>query len=95
MAERDIPLHVFHFDCFWMKAYEWCSFDWDKQSFPDPEGLIARMKQKGLKTCVWINPYIGQKSPLFQEGRDKGYIPQTPQRRRMAVEQVAGRHGAD
>ncbi|MCL0329268.1 TIM-barrel domain-containing protein, partial [Escherichia coli] len=21
MAERHLPLHVFHFDCFWMKAF--------------------------------------------------------------------------
>ncbi|MFP1497115.1 TIM-barrel domain-containing protein [Escherichia coli] len=21
MAERNLPLHVFHFDCFWMKAF--------------------------------------------------------------------------
>ncbi|HPJ02770.1 MAG TPA: alpha-xylosidase [Candidatus Limiplasma sp.] len=78
MAQRDIPLHVFHFDCFWMKAYEWCNFAWDKQGFPDPEGLIRRLHGKGLKTCVWINPYIGQKSPLFQEGRDRGYFLKRP-----------------
>ena len=29
MAERDIPLQVFHFDCFWMKGFEWCNFEWD------------------------------------------------------------------
>ncbi|MFH1880912.1 MAG: alpha-xylosidase [Bacillota bacterium] len=74
MAERGIPLRVFHFDCFWMKAYEWCNFEWDGAGFPDPRGLIARLKARGLKTCVWINPYIGQKSPLFKEGRDRGYF---------------------
>ena len=25
MADRDIPLHVFHFDCYGMEAYEWCN----------------------------------------------------------------------
>lgn len=30
MAERDLPLHVFHFDCFWMKAFQWCDFEWDR-----------------------------------------------------------------
>ncbi|MBN1777028.1 MAG: alpha-xylosidase [Clostridiales bacterium] len=74
MAKRDIPLRVFHFDCFWMKPYEWCNFAWDRASFPDPEGMIRRLKARGLKTCVWINPYIGQKSPLFTEGRGKGYF---------------------
>ena len=26
MAERNIPLEVFHFDCFWMKEFCWCDF---------------------------------------------------------------------
>ena len=74
MLNRDIPLSVFHFDCFWMKEYEWCNFEWDKKVFPDPKGLIAGIKKKGLKVCVWINPYIGQKSPLFKEGMENGYF---------------------
>ncbi|MCL1883005.1 MAG: alpha-xylosidase [Defluviitaleaceae bacterium] len=74
MAERNIPLSVFHFDCFWMKEYQWCNFAWDTDSFPDPEGMLKRLKAKGLKICLWINPYIGQRSPLFAEGAEKGYF---------------------
>lgn len=77
MSERDLPLHVFHFDCFWMKEYEWCGFEWDKDVFPDPEGMIKRLKDKGLKICVWINPYIAQKSDMFKEGMDNGYFVMT------------------
>ncbi|WP_353613754.1 alpha-xylosidase [Mangrovibacter phragmitis] len=78
MAERQLPLHVFHFDCFWMKAFQWCDFEWDPATFPDPEGMLARLKARGLKICVWINPYIGQKSPLFAEGKEKGYLLKRP-----------------
>lgn len=74
MADRDIPLHVFHFDCYWMKAYEWCNFIWDPKTFPDPKGMLKRYHDRGLKICVWINPYIGQKSPLFKEGMEHGYL---------------------
>ena len=75
MAERDIPLQVFHFDCFWMKGLEWCNFEWDTEQFPDPEGLLKRLHEtKGLKTCVWINPYVGQRSRLFDEGMEHGYF---------------------
>ena len=74
MADRDIPLHVFHFDCYWMEAYEWCNFVWDPKTFPDPKGMLKRYHDRGLKICVWINPYIGQKSPLFQEGMKHGYL---------------------
>ena len=74
MAQREIPLHVFHFDCFWMKGFEWCNFEWDKEMFPDPKGMLCRLHQKGLKICVWINPYIAQQSPLFKEGMEKGFL---------------------
>ncbi|MDF2988962.1 MAG: alpha-xylosidase YicI, partial [Eubacterium sp.] len=74
MAERDIPLRVFHFDCFWMKEYEWCNFEWDKEVFPDPKNMLKRLKEKGLKICVWINPYIAQKSKLFDEAAEHGYL---------------------
>jgi alpha-D-xyloside xylohydrolase len=77
MAERDIPLSVFHFDCFWMKEYQWCDFEWDKDMFPDPEGMLRRLKDKGLKICAWINPYIAEKSHLFDEGMDNGYLVKT------------------
>lgn len=74
MADRDIPLHVFHFDCYWMDAYEWCNFKWDPKTFPDPESMLKRYHDRGLHICVWINPYIGQKSPLFREGMEHGYL---------------------
>lgn len=75
MAERDIPLQVFHFDCFWMKGFEWCNFEWDKSQFPDPPAMLKRLHEnKNLKTCVWINPYVGQRSRLFDEGVKGGYF---------------------
>ena len=74
MAEHAIPLSVFHFDCFWMRERHWCDFEWDRKAFPDPEGMLRRLKQRGLKICVWINPYISQLSKLFAEGSDHGYL---------------------
>lgn len=78
MAERDIPLSVFHFDCFWMKEFEWCNFEWDKDAFPEPKAMLKRLKEKGLKICVWINPYIAEKSKLFEEAAEKGYLLKKP-----------------
>jgi alpha-D-xyloside xylohydrolase len=74
MRERQLPLHVFHFDCFWMRAFHWCDFEWNPETFPDPEGMLRRLKDKGLHICVWINPYIAQPSPLFAEGMEQGYL---------------------
>lgn len=74
MQRREIPLDVFHFDCFWMKEFEWCSFEWDKRMFPDPKAMIDRLRAKGLRICVWINPYVGQRAPVFNELCKKGFF---------------------
>ncbi len=78
MRERDLPLHVFHFDCFWMREFAWCDFAWDARTFPDPRGQLQRLHEKGLKVSVWINPYIGQMSRLFREGAENGYFLKKP-----------------
>lgn len=78
MAERDLPLGVFHFDCFWMREYQWTDFRWDPEVFPDPEGMLRRLRERGLKVSVWINPYIAQKSPLFAEAATEGYLVRRP-----------------
>ncbi len=78
MADRDLPLHVFHFDCFWMKEFHWCDFLWDERTFPNPEAMLRRLKERGLRICVWINPYIAQRSRLFAEGAMHGYLLKRP-----------------
>lgn len=78
MRERNIPLHVFHFDCFWMKEYHWVDFQWDERVFPNPTEMLKRLKERGLKICVWINPYVAQRSRLFEEGKEKGYLLKKP-----------------
>ena len=44
MSDSKIPVEVFHFDCFWLRAFHWCDFIWDPESFPDPAGQIKRKK---------------------------------------------------
>ena len=74
MRERGIPLSVFHFDCCWMREFHWTDFTWDSRVFPNPAGMLKRIHERGVRVCVWINPYIGQASKLFREGMDKGYF---------------------
>ncbi|HTR94309.1 MAG TPA: alpha-xylosidase [Trebonia sp.] len=74
MAERGLPLSVFHFDTFWMREFHWCDFEWNPSVFPDPAAMLARLKARDLRICLWINPYIAQQSALFEEGKARGYL---------------------
>ncbi|PPG38263.1 alpha-xylosidase [Pseudoclavibacter sp. RFBA6] len=78
MAERELPLSVFHFDCFWMREFNWSDFTWDARTFPEPERMLARLHAKDLRVSVWINPYIGQRSHLFAEAKELGYLVRKP-----------------
>ncbi len=83
--ERDIPLSVFHFDPFYIKSFQWCDFYFDSDSFPDVKQYFQNLKNRGMKLCVWINPYIAQTSPLFAEGRKKGYFIMRADKQRPTV----------
>lgn len=79
MRERDIPLSVFHFDCFWMREFQWTDLVWDERVFPDPVGMLDRLhRELDLRVSVWVNPYIAQRSRLFAEGAEKGYLVRRP-----------------
>ncbi len=78
MEARNIPLSVFHFDCFWMREFNWCDFQWDPRVFPEPKAMLKRLHDRGLKVSLWINPYIAQRSPLFIEAMENGYLVKRP-----------------
>lgn len=61
MRERALPLHVFHFDCFWMRVQHWCDFEWNRRHSAIPRACWPGLKAKGLRTWVWINPYIADR----------------------------------
>ncbi len=76
MADYGIPLDVFHFDARWMDDYKCCDFVWSKR-FGNAEEMLEKVHEKGVRVCVWMNPYVSQESRLFEEGKEKGYFLKT------------------
>ena len=73
MAASGSPLAVYHFDARWMRDFHDCNFQWHER-YGDPRDMIKRIHERGVKVCVWINPYVSRPSRLFQEGIDGGYF---------------------
>jgi alpha-D-xyloside xylohydrolase len=40
--------------------------------------MLGRLHEKDLHVCVWINPYIAQRSPLFAEAAEAGFLLKKP-----------------
>ena len=93
MKQRDLPLHVFHFDCFWMREFEWTNFEWDPRVFPDPAGMLQRLHARGLKICVWINSYVAQRSRALRRRCGQGLFHQAHRRLDLANRSLATGHG--
>ncbi|QRW15933.1 glycoside hydrolase family 31 protein [Rhizoctonia solani] len=76
MKERNCDVSVFHLDCFWMAQYEWTSFTFDPDNFPNPKEYLASLKKQfGVKICVWSNQPIYQSIRIhFNEGVEGDYL---------------------
>lgn len=75
---QDIPCDVINFDCYWQRFGSWSDLQWNADCFPDPASLLGDLASAGVKTCLWINPYIGIESPFFQLAEEAGYFLRRP-----------------
>jgi len=75
LRTHDIPCDVVHIDPWWMgDPANWCGLQWDEGRFPDPAGMIEELHARGLRLCLWENPYVAESAPPFQQGRQRGYF---------------------
>jgi alpha-glucosidase len=54
--ERDLPGDAIVLDIHYMDAYK--IFTWDKKNFPDPKGLIEKLKKLGFHVVLMCDPGI-------------------------------------
>ena len=77
LRAHDIPCDVIHVDPWWMgDPANWCGLQWDQTRFPDPAEMIAGLRERGFRLCLWENPYVTESAPIFQDGRERGYFVQ-------------------
>ena len=72
MRKRGFPCDVLSLDPWWMGDGPWCHYEWDQNYFPNPSEMMAWMREQGVRTCLWIHPYVPKSHPLFKEGEALG-----------------------
>jgi alpha-D-xyloside xylohydrolase len=73
-----IPCDVIHIDTGWYEN-EWvCDLKFSPRRFPDPGGMMARLREQGFRVCLWQLPNLLIESSLFQEAAEKGYLVKQP-----------------
>lgn len=74
MRARDIPCDVIHIDTDWF-AKPWVNdLTFSSERFPDPRGMVSKLRAMGIRVTLWQIPYIGLDSVFYQEGVEKGYF---------------------
>jgi alpha-glucosidase (family GH31 glycosyl hydrolase) len=65
--EHDLPLDAIVLDSPWETQYN--TWEFNPYQFPDAPGLIARMRADGVRTVVWVTPWVNLDS---SEGQRPG-----------------------
>jgi alpha-glucosidase len=76
--DKDIPCDVIYLDIHYMENYK--VFTFDGENFPDPAGLIRRLKEIGFKLVVILDPGIKVENGYapFEEGKTRGLFLKYP-----------------
>ena len=62
-----IPCDVIHFDTGWFGVDWQCDYQFAKDRFKDPVGMLRQLAKDGFHTCLWQLPYFTPKNRYFKE----------------------------
>jgi alpha-D-xyloside xylohydrolase len=74
MRTRGFPCDVLSLDPWWMGDGPWCTYEWDTRAFPDPDQMMAWMQAQGVRTCLWIHPYVPAGTEIYSEATRQGFL---------------------
>ncbi len=63
--EHHFPLDFIGVEPGWHSMSYPCTFEWDKNRFPDPKGFLETLAQKGVSANLWLNPYVSPAGTLY------------------------------
>ncbi len=65
--KRGFPLSVVGLEPGWQSRAYPCTYEWDPVRFPDPDKFLKDLKDKDIRTNLWINPYISPDGGLYDK----------------------------
>jgi alpha-D-xyloside xylohydrolase len=74
LREEEMPCDVVHLDPPWLADSRLCDLEWDREAFPDPEGMIEDLHDRGFRLSLWEYPYLLTRTHSIEEAFDRGYL---------------------
>lgn len=84
-AKEEFPIDVVSLDPPWMVKHYYreldvdaCDFRDSDERFPDMPGMFSELRDRGVNTCLWVNPYLPEGGMIYDEAKDKGFLVKSP-----------------
>ncbi len=75
VRDNNMPCDVITLDGrAWQDTDTRFAFEWDPKRYPDPAGVIKKLKDLNFKVCVWEYPLVSVENPLFETMSEKGWL---------------------
>ncbi len=65
--KHNFPLDFIGVEPGWHSMAYPCTFEWDKNRFPDPKGFIQSLRDRGVRANLWLNPYVSPAGTLYEK----------------------------
>ncbi len=73
LRAQKLPCDVLHIDWAYCKNPNF-DFVFDEKRYPDVKGMANFLEEKGFKLSVWQLPYVNEKSPIYREAKERGFL---------------------
>lgn len=68
--QSNMPCDVLGFEPGWQTHSYACSFVWNTEKFPNPQGVIESLGKKGFRVNLWSHQFTHPASPIYQKIQD-------------------------
>jgi len=63
---RGYPVSVLGLEPGWQSNAYPCTFEWNRERFPNPAEFVKKVSDMGIDVNLWTNGYVSKKSPLYE-----------------------------
>lgn len=65
--EKNIPCSILGLEPGWQTHSYSCTYEWNKELYPDPCGMVERLTEKGFHINLWEHAFTHPNSPIYDE----------------------------
>lgn len=66
-AAHDIPCDIIGLEPGWQSSSYSCSYEWNEDKFPDYNGMIKYLKDRGYHINLWEHGFVHPTSPVYDD----------------------------